>query len=165
MNKNPDAAHEDAPVTPIVIASDTTTSPVADSTDATTTAARHEAYHAVHQWQGKPLHGFAFQRESLFKIARRFLPLGYMKLPEEYHEDYDAEVALLLFLCASTPAEIEAIRHSADLIINKAFEWADANMPRAHRADAGALAFLILRQAEINTAVPRPDGKEVKVGN
>lgn len=168
MNPNattkPDAAKPDEPITPRVIATDTAGA-TQDSGDETTTAARHAAYHAAHQWQGKPLQAYSFQREALFNITRRFLPLGGLSLPEEYDADYVAEVALLLFLCSSMPEDLQVIRHSADTIINKAFEWAETNLPRDQREAAGKLAFLILKEANINTAVPRPDGKEIKAGN
>lgn len=168
---NPDRAVPDAPIPASVMVTDTTGSDGGEDVDASMAAQRLAAYHAVHSWRDRPLYPFSFQREALFRVIRKVLPFGGSLLPEEYDDDYASEAALLLFLCATPAARekeqlgLENIRHSADLVVNCAYEWADKNVPRAERQAAGHLAFKILREAEINIAVPQPTGRGQKEGN
>ena len=123
-----------------------------------TDADRERAAAAFYVWQGQPLNPYSIARQGMFNITRGFLPLGILTLPDEYSPSYLLEACLLLFLCASEPVALRAIRHNADLVLDASQEWADANIPNGQQTAAGTLAFQILRDATLTIAVARPEG-------
>ena len=147
----------DEPIAPQIIRDDIT--PADDlALPGTSVSDRHAAYHAQYAWHGQALHPYGFRRSAMFHATRRFTPLGYTEVPDEYKPERALEVAVLLFLVATPDDELKDLLHRPDLVLDRACEWMDEHVAEAEMPQAGKLAFEILKAGRINIAVPRPDG-------
>jgi|GEM_PF-5341328 len=159
--KPPDSSEDTAlPETNIaarVLLSDTGSAPEPGAAPITD-ADRVKAYNTAYVWNGIVLEPFTIGREGLFNVVRAFLPLGFRPLPDTYEPIYLLDAILLLFICTAPPEALSKIRHQADLVIDAANEWAQQHIPRDRANAAGVIAFTVLRDNTLTTAVPRPEG-------
>jgi hypothetical protein len=152
-----DSALPDAPLASTIHVSDVGLVPPEDL--GPTDADREKAYHTIHAWHGLPLQPFSLSREALFHSVRLMLPISPEVMPKDYHPSYLNEAILILFLCTSTAARLASVRHNYEAVLNAAAEWGDEHIHRSQADEAGRLAFRLLHESEITTAIPQPSGK------
>jgi hypothetical protein len=128
-------------------------------------AARDRAFDAEYEWNGKKLHGFSLDRETLFLEKRTAMGAGDLVAAARDFDGFQADAFRILFICAHTKDQLGALRRDALLFQDAVDEWAAANITKATRSKAINQAINMLADARATEHEPVPAGEKDESGN
>jgi hypothetical protein len=129
-------------------------------------AERARAFDAEYEWNGKPLHPFSIERESLFceqRLAAGAPPI--VKTSGDFN-GFLADALRILFICSHKRENFRVLRRSPIEFQEAVDDWAEKNVQRGQQSEAISLGIRIYTDTFVTEHEPVPSGnKGDELGN
>lgn len=125
------------------------------------TAAREEAFYAVHQWNAKPLLPMTRGRASQFYKLRAADDAPPIAKCLYDHNAFLGDALRILFLCSHEPEQWAMYRASSIVFLEQIEKWSNKNVSKAQETEAITTALRIFQEQEVSQAeIPPGSGPE-----